>query len=178
MFNLRTLLLSAIVILLAVSVNKAQDKQSAPNQAAQNLYMEYMQIQMDIQGTQQKALEDEKLSAMRDKFTDLIDSEMKKLGKDVAKLVDEKNAKIEAFNKVKDGGNDAEIQAKAQDVKASIDKLQEHEQKVLQLENVSKLQNEFQSAMIEKMMELDPQLQNKIMRLQQIQAQLSQGQGN
>lgn len=173
MFELTSVLIALTATFLFAGAVNAQE-QNTQNQDAQNLYMEYMQIQMDLQNLQQKALEDEKLAVLRDEFTGLIDTELKKLGKDVAKLVEEKNASIDSFEKAQEKGVETEIQAKAQEVQASIEKLQVHEQKVLQLENVSKKQEEFQSAMIAKMMELDPMLQDKIMRLQQIQMQLSQ----
>ncbi len=166
---LRNSIIATIISIILLGNSFAQDK------AKQQLYMEYMQIQMQLQSLQQKAFEDQALVKMRDEYTALVDSEMKKLGPEVAKLVDVKNEKISAFLAAQKAGDQAKMKSISLEAQTAVQNLAKYQKQVMGNKKITEKQQLLQDAVMKKMEELEPNFNNLIGRMEQIKAQLQGG---
>ncbi len=162
------LILSFVFAAFAGNIN-------AQNQDKQKLYMEYMQIQMKLQQLQNKAFEDVELARMRDEFTYMVDSEMRKISPEAAKLVDEKIAKMDAFLSAQKAGDKAKMQTASKDAQAAIKSLSKYQKQVMHNKIIGEKEQLLQTAMMKKFAELDPNFGKLFTRMQEIQSLLQGG---
>ncbi len=162
-------------LLIVVFTAIAFTTSTAQQQDNQKLLMEFYQLQMEMQGLQQKAFEDKSLADLRDKFTALLDKETKAISKEASKLVDEKNQIIKDFTAAKDKNDQQKMQDLSVKARDAMQKLAPFQQQIVTKENVVKMQQKFQKAMETKMTQLDPDFPKKIARMEQLKAILSGG---
>lgn len=137
-----------ITILFAISVQAQTDEE---------LYDQYMQINVQLQQIQQQALADKEIESMNRQFSEKIESVIIKENPELETSIEKRNELIDKF----EASRETASQEKLDQLKAEFDlvaqELQTAQQDVIQRDEFKKELKEIEDAVINKMEEINPE---------------------
>lgn len=158
----------SFIFLLSAAILTAQEMP----EGFQELYEEYGILSQELRTTQQLAMQDSELVLQSEEFSTFIDNKLKEKSAEVAELVDKRNELIEGIEKAR-GENDQESEQELHPLYQSVNQqLQPHLQEIFSDEEVQERQQSLEGMLMEKMSEIDPEVNEKMERLEEISAEL------
>lgn len=158
----------AVFVLLTAGLLLAQEMP----EGFQELYQEYIAISQQLQSTHQMVMQDPVIIEESEEFSSFIDQKLKDLSPEVSALVDERNQIINDIEAARETNNyDTEngLQPRFQELNQE---LQPYIYDILEIEEVQVRQTALDELFMQKMIEIDPETDQKIERLEVITEQL------
>lgn len=165
----RLLYVTIIVMMFATTIYSQGQQQM---DEGQQLYMQYSILNQQLQELQQQALSDDKIAEQGQALNDKINSIVISNHPDAEQLMSQRNQIIEDFQKAQETENQEkqmELQGQYQQVNQKIELYQN--EVVQQPEIQSEVMN-FELVVMNKMKELNPDVETMINRLQNLRSQL------
>jgi hypothetical protein len=136
--------------------------------AAAELFAEYVQINQRLQTVQQKALQDEELSERSVAFVQRVELEMVKNDPSVRTMLDKRNRIVQDFETAQENGDSEEMESLQQEFILLSQQIQSHQTAALQNEELFQEGKQLETLVIEKMEEIDPEVPNLLSRVETI----------
>lgn len=168
--NYRTILSSVAVVVLLLTTGFVSAQE--PPEEFQELYEEYVSLSQELQTTHQLAMQDPEVVQGSEEFSEYIDKELKDISPEVAEMVEERNDivdDIEAASEAEDQEAMEDLQPRYQQISQT---LQPHINEVLQKPEVQERQMELEMLLMDKMIEIDPDTEDKLERLEYLSEEL------
>ena len=166
----KRLLYATVIVMMFATTIYSQGQQQMDE--GQQLYMQYSILNQQLQELQQQALSDDKIAEQGQALNDKINSIVISNHPDAEQLMSQRNQIIEDFQKAQETENQEkqmELQGQYQQVNQKIELYQN--EVVQQPEIQSEVMN-FELVVMNKMKELNPDVETMINRLQNLRSQL------
>jgi hypothetical protein len=166
------LILAAFIFVGFVSMHAQQNEESS--ERAAQLFAEYLEINQRLQMVQQQALMDAELSQKSLAFVEKVEEEMIKNDPSVKSKLDSRNEIIKDFESAKDAGDMEEVERLQKEFLEVSGDIQQHQTAALQNEELLEEGKQLETAVIEKMEEIDPEVPSLLTRVEEIGRELQQ----
>lgn len=165
----RFLYVTIIVMVFATTIYSQKQQQM---DEGQQIYMQYSLLNQQLQELQQQALSDDKIAEQGQALNDKINSIVISNHPDAEQLMSQRNQIIEDFQKAQETENQekqVELQGQYQEVNQKIELYQNE---VVQQPEIQAEVMKFEQVVMNKMEELNPDVEEMINRLQDLRTKL------
>lgn len=159
----------AVLFLVAITLQAQQTGESE-----EDLYQEYMTLNQQLQTTQSEALEDPEIAKLSDEFYSLLDDKMCEIDPAAEDLIKQREKIVEDYENAQENNDQEKLQKLQQDYQKLNSEIDGIQQEALQDEKIQQKQQEMETSVIEKMIEIEPETEERINRLQEVQGQLQE----
>lgn len=147
-YHAKAFCLIIITILFAISVQA---------QTEEDLYEEYMQINVQLQQIQQQALADKKIESMNRQFSEKLESVIIKENPELETSIKKRNELIDKFEASRETASQEKLDELKTEFEMVAQELQTAQQNVIQRDEFKKELKDIEDAVINKMEEINPE---------------------
>jgi uncharacterized coiled-coil DUF342 family protein len=134
--------------------------------------LQYSLLNQQLQELQQQALSDNKIAEQGQALNDKINSIVKSNHADAEQLMSQRDQIIDDFQKAKDAGNQEKQMELQGEYKEVNQKIELYQNEVVQQPEIQSEVMNFEQVVLNKMKELNPDVETMINRLQNLRSQL------
>lgn len=166
----KRLLYATVIVMMFATTIYSQEQQQMDE--GQQLYLQYSLLNQQLQELQQQALSDDKIAEQGQALNDKINSIVISNHPDAEQLMSQRNQIIEDFQKAQETENQEkqmELQGQYQEVNQKIELYQNE---VVQQPEIQAEVMNFEQVVMNKMEELNPDVEEMINRLQDLRTKL------
>lgn len=166
----KRLLYATVIVMMFATTIYSQEQQQMDE--GQQLYLQYSLLNQQLQELQQQALSDDKIAEQGQALNDRINSIVISNHPDAEQLMSQRNQIIEDFQKAQETENQEkqmELQGQYQEVNQKIELYQNE---VVQQPEIQAEVMNFEQVVMNKMEELNPDVEEMINRLQDLRTKL------
>lgn len=147
------------------------------SQTAEEIYQEYLQISQQLQQIQQEAFADKDIENMSKDFSEKLESAIVQDNKDLEPVIEKRKQLIDEFNQIQDTASEVQLKEIQTEFRELSLKLQPAQEKALQKKDIMSDAEELEKAVFEKMEEINPEISLLLQRMNVLENQLQQLQG-
>jgi len=159
-----------VIVMMFSTIIYSQSQQQMDE--GQQLYLQYSLLNQQLQELQQQALSDNKIAEQGQALNDKINSIVKSNHADAEQLMSQRDQIIDDFQKAKDAGNQEKQMELQGEYKEVNQKIELYQNEVVQQPEIQSEVMNFEQVVLNKMKELNPDVETMINRLQNLRSQL------
>ncbi len=141
---------------------------TAQEEDVQQLYQEFMEINMRLQQVQEEAMEDENVAVEAESYSNLISKKIKEIDTEAGAMVDRREEMITKFDEAQGNGDVETMQNLEKEYTELNTKLQPFLQRVMEDEEVVARKDKFEAILIAKMGEIEPETDKLFARINEL----------
>ncbi len=159
-----------VIVMMFSTIIYSQSQQQMDE--GQQLYLQYSLLNQQLQELQQQALSDDKIAEQGQALNDKINSIVKSNHADAEQLMSQRDQIIDDFQKAKDAGNQEKQMELQGEYKEVNQKIELYQNEVVQQPEIQSEVMNFEQVVLNKMKELNPDVETMINRLQNLRSEL------
>lgn len=163
---------AAAVLGLAVVAAPALAQVSPEDEARQRMLQEFQEIQMQLEQIEQQALQDPELQQQRMQLQELVVEAIHREDPEAEQKMERMEELQDELHEAQEAGEQAEVQALVNELTQIQGSLEEARIRVMQDSQVQREAEEFRQALVAEMREIDPQTDQLLERLEELQMEL------
>lgn len=176
-FHKKTNLMVILMILCFSTIfAQGQTPQTTPDPETQKLYQEYGQLNQQLQQLQQQAMADEKIAEKGEALDKKMTAAMVVNNPQIQETLDQRDKIISQYETAQQSGDQQTLMQLGQQFQSISQKIQVEQQKVMQNPELQTEMLEFESMVMNKMEEINPNAPQLISQMQALRDKLMSAQ--